>query len=203
MNTEPSDHPALELVGPIERQPGHLLAGDIVSRCMEPGLDSGLLANQMRQFAKRDYLAPLGVDANDGRNPYLYALDSALIAKALSTLAFSSLDIYAGDDGPACIGRAVSNALKFHGGARDAKIARNPATRILLDYRNGVEGWSLHVRWLIDDNGQKRVAARLWNVPQGHMPSFMPDPEPLPHAEIMVTFDRILPVITADRKAMN
>lgn len=170
---------------------------------MEPGIDRDRLASQVRQFAKRDYLAPLGVDANDGRNPYLYGLDSALIAKVLSTLAFTSLDIMAGDDGPACIGRAVSNALKFHGAARDARFGRNPASRVLLDYRNGVEGWSLHVRWMIDDYGHKRVAARLWNVPQGIMPSFMPDPEPLPHAEIVIALDRILPIITADRKGMN
>lgn len=203
MNTGPTDHPILELIQPIERKPGHLLAKDIVDRCLEPGLEREHLSNQMRQFAKRNYLAPLGVDANDGRNPYLYAEDSALIAKVLSVLAFSSLDIHAGDDGPACIGRTVSNALKFHGSARDAKFGRNPAARVLLDWQRGVEGWSLHLRWMIDDTGQKRVAARLWNVPHGIMPPFMPDPEPLPHAEMVISLDRVLPIITADRAGMN
>ena len=138
METGPADHPVLEFCGPLERQPTHLLQKDILSRCMEPGLDREYLSNQVRQFAKRNYLAPLGVDANDGRNPYLYALDSALIAKVLNTLAFASLDIYAGGDGPACIARAVSNAMKAHGSARDAKFGRNPASRVLLDWQRGV-----------------------------------------------------------------
>lgn len=203
MNTGPADHPVLEFCEPIERKPGHMLAQDLVSRCMEPGLDRDRLASQVRKYAKMNFLAPLGVDAKDGRNPYLYGIDSALIAKVLATLGWASLDIVAGDDGPACIGRAVSNALKFHSTARDSRLGRNPASRVLLDYHNGVDGWSLHIRWLIDDAGFKRVVAKLWNVPHGIMPPFMGDPEPLPHAEVVLSLDRILPVILGNREGMN
>lgn len=203
MNTGPADHPVLEICPPVERQPGHLLAQDIVSRCMEPGLDRDRLASQVRKYAKMQFLAPLGVDANDGRNPYLYGIDSALIAKVLSTLGWASLDIVAGADTPACIGREVAHALKLHPSAREAKTGGTPALRVIRDFMEGMGGWSLHVRWMIDDTGRKRVAARLWNVPQGYMPPFMGDPEPLAHAEVVISLDRILPIILADREGMN
>jgi hypothetical protein len=186
---------------------------------MEPGLDRGKVASQVRKYAGLGLLRPVGIDEDDGRKPFLYEMDSVLIAKTLSTLGWTTLDIVAGGDGPDSIAREVSTALKgfnlgdvFPDGvpkgenvqATLKRLGGWPAARVLLDWNQGVGGWSLHVRWFVDDaTGKRRVRCKLWNASNGFTPSFMSYPEPLPHAEIIVPFDRLLPVITSNRKAMN
>ncbi len=65
-------------------------------------------------------------------------------------------------------------------------------------------GWSLHVAWTLDGAGQKRVGAKLWNVLNGFTPNLFGGPEPvIPHAEVILPMDRILPVILGNRQGMN
>ena len=219
MSPEIDEPHALEFCPPIKREARHLLPQDIVDRCMEPGLDRAAVASQVRKYASKSLLRPVGVDEDDGRKPFLYEFDSVLIAKALSTLGWTTLHIVADSEGPDTIAREVSTALKgfnlsdfFPQGVPKGlnvnaylnERGGSPARRILMDWADGIGGWSLHVRWFIDDaTGKRRVRCKVWNAPKGFMPSFMPDPEPLPHAEIIVPFDRLLPVITANRKGMN
>jgi len=219
MSTETGEPQALEFCPPIKREPQHLFPQDIVDRCMEPGLDRNAVTSQVRKYAGKGLLRPVGVDEDDGRKPFLYEMDSVLIAKVLSTLGWTTLHIVADSEGPDTIAREVSTALKgfnltdlFPQGVPKGlnvnafliEQGRTPARRILLDWANGVSGWSVHVRWFVDDaTGKRRVRCKLWNAPNGFMPSFMPDPEPLAHAEMVISLDRVLPIITVDRGGMN
>lgn len=217
--TELEELPSIHAVRPIEREERHLARKDVVARCLEPGLTRDSLEPFVKRCAARDFLLPVGTDIADKRAPYLYELDSVLIAKCLHTLSLTTMDV-AHSDGLDGIGRAVSWAMKapnlndhFPDGIpkglnRQAYLSQfgpSPAAWAILDHRRGVTGWSLHVAWTIDGTGRKRVGAKLWNIGNGFTPTMWPEEsEPLvPHAETVLSLDRILPIILADREGMN
>lgn len=209
------EFPTIHYLPPLDRQPSHLSRKDVVARCLEPGLARDSLEPFVKKCAARDFLRPVGIDAADKRAPFLYEVDSALIAKALHTLSFASIEV----DGPDAIGRAVSLAMKafavedhFPNGVPKGEnlnayfraFGPSPAAWAILDYRRGVMGWSLHVAWTLDGAGQKRVGAKLWNIGNGFTPNLFHGSEPvIPHAEVVLSLDRILPVILGNREGMN
>jgi len=209
------EFPTIHYLPPVDRQPSHLSRKDVVARCLEPGLARESMEPFVKKCAARDFLRPVGIDAADKRAPYLYEIDSALIAKCLHTLSFASIEV----DGPDAIGRAVSLAMKAQnlsdhfpdgipkGLNRQAylrQFGESPSDWAILDYQRGVTGWSLHVAWTLDDAGKKHVGAKLWNVQNGFMPNLFGGPEPvIPHAETVLSLDRILPIILGDREGMN
>jgi hypothetical protein len=74
----------------------------------------------------------------------------------------------------------------------------------LSRYRRGVTGWSLHVASMLDGAGQKRVGAKLWNIGNGFTPNLFSGLEPvIPHAEVVLSLNRILPIILGNREGMN
>nr|WP_306266474.1 hypothetical protein [Pararhizobium sp. IMCC3301] len=220
--TTTDDTPVLEYCPPIERKPGHLTIKTLTDRCHEVPIEWDFVYGIAKKCIQEQHLTPLGVDANDGRNPFLFGQDSALILKVMTTLVLTTAKVF-GAEGPDSLGRAVSNALKYHNvsdhfpdgvpkgenvQAYFRQFGRNPASWVILDDERGVKGWSLHVRWFFDDDGQKRCAAKLWNVTTGFMPDFLPNAdglEALPHAEIIMPMDRILPILkfNRDRSRMN
>lgn len=208
--------PTIHVLPPLERQPSHLTRKDLVTRCLEPGLTRDSVDPFFKRFKTEDFLRPVGVDGGDGRAPFLYEIDSALIFKCLHTLSVAGIEV----DGPIGTGRSVSIAMKafavedhFPNGVPKGEnlqtyfraFGPSPAAWAILDYRRGVTGWSLHVAWTLDGAGRKRVGAKLWNIGNGFTPTMWPkEPEPLvPHAETVISLDRILPIILADREAMN
>lgn len=212
------EFPTLHVLPPLEREPSHLTRKSVVTRCLEPGLTRESVEAFVKNCAARDFLRPVGIDGGDGRAPYLYEVDSALIAKCLHTLALGTMDV-AYSDGVDGIGRAVSLAMKafavedhFPNGVPKGEnlqtyfsaFGPSPAAWAILDHRRGVTGWSLHVAWTIDGTGRKRVGAKLWNIGNGFTPNLFGGSEPLvPHAETVLSLDRILPIILADREGMN